>query len=73
MTDHSPAAAAKTATMTPAVDQVFAAAAPVASAITGVVNVAVGICEVASTVDAGAVSKSVYFGECVGLPVDAAP
>ncbi len=71
LTHHSRAAAARTATMTPAFDQVFAAAAPVASAITGVVKVAEGIWDVASTVDAGAVSKRVYLGEWVGWPVEA--
>ena len=59
--------------MTPALDQLCAEAAPVASAMTGVSNVADGSWVVASTVDAGTVSKRVCFGECVGCPVDAAP
>lgn len=65
--DYSRAAAARTATMTPTDDQDFVDAAPVASAIAGEVKVADGIL-VGSALDAGAVSKSEYFGD--GWPVE---
>ena len=63
--NHSRAAAASTATMTPADDQDFVDAPPVASAMAGAVNVADASLELtsASAVDAGAVAKSEYFGD----------
>ena len=73
-THHSLTAHARTATVTPTVDQVFAeAAAPVCSAITGVVIDTARTGGLASTVDAGAVSKRSYLDGCIGLSVDSAP